>query len=410
VPPDPREGDEFFLSVPAKLDDPFPDLKYFREHRPVFFYPPLNAWFVFSYDAVHALFHEPRLSADRMKGFVDAAPAEVRADLRAFAPYVERWMLMRDGADHARVRSHMQFGLTPAVVKGLAGPIRKAADDLLDKAQARTPGRLDACGEYAFLLPAYVLSDLFGVPEADRGRIVNWSVSFIDFFNIVPITADTATRFVRSGTEMVEYTRRLLDARRGRPGGDFLGAILAHAGGGGLSDDEIAGNVMLLLLAGHVAVRNLVGNAVHLLLTHPAQLARLRADPSLIPNAVEETLRYESPVALIPRVAAEDFDWNGSAFRKGQVVQLSLASANRDAAHFPDPDRFDVTREPGKHLAFGTGVHGCFGAALAREVARAALEVLLPRAPGLRLDLARPPVWYRNAANRGPINLYVELG
>jgi cytochrome P450 len=169
-PVDPREGEQFFLNVAEKLDDPFPDLKYFRENRPVFYYAPLDTWFIFRYDDVYSLFHDARLSADRMKGFVDAAPAEVRGELRRIAPYLESWMLMKDGADHTRVRSHMQAGLTPTVVRQLSGQIQRAADQLLDR--ARPQGRLDAAAEYAFLLPAYVLSDLFGVAREDRGRVV----------------------------------------------------------------------------------------------------------------------------------------------------------------------------------------------------------------------------------------------
>jgi cytochrome P450 len=395
VPTDPREGDEFFLAVPAKLDDPFPDLAYLRERHPVFFYRPLNSWFVFPYDLVHGLLQDPRLSGDRMRGLVDAAPAAARPGVRTVVPYLETWMLMKDGADHARVRGHLQKGLTPAVVRRLAGPVRRAADELLDRGMPR--GRLDAAGDYAFLLPAYVLSDLFGVPPADRPKLIAWSLAFVGFFNVLPITTRTAGDFVRSGAEMVAYTRDLLAGRRAAGGDDFLAAV-----GGGLTDDEVAGNVMLLLLAGHLAVRNLVGNALWLLLTHPGQFARVTADPGLIPAAVEETLRFEPPVTLIPRVALEDVAAGGRTIGRGQLVQLSLAAANRDPAHFPDPDRFDIGRAAGHHLSFGAGVHGCFGAALAREIATVALETLIRRAPGLRLDPAGKIEWYRNAANRGP--------
>jgi cytochrome P450 len=405
-PADPREGNQFFLNVPEKLDNPFPDLQYFRENRPIFYYAPLNSWFVFRYDDVYSLFHDPRLSADRMKGVVDAAPEEVRGELRRIAPYLESWMLMKDGADHARVRSHMQAGLTPTVVHQLSGQIQRSADELLDRAQP--PGRLDVAGQYAFLLPAYVLSDLFGVSREDADRLVQWSLDFVAFFNNIPITVDTSRGLVRSGFAMIDYTRALIAARRARPSADFLGTLCAAQGGaGGLTDDEIAGNIMLLLLAGHVAVCNLIGNALYLLLTNPDQFARLKAEPALLHNVIEETLRYETPITMIPRVAAEDVVWHGHMFRRGQMIQLNMASANRDAAHFPDPNRFDITRPPGNHLAFGTGVHGCLGAALAREVAFIALATLLRRLPGVRLDDSGPIRWYRNAANRGPSTLPV---
>jgi cytochrome P450 len=401
---DPREAEEFFLHMPAKLDDPFPDLAYFREHRPVFYYPPLQSWFVFRFDDVSALFHDARLSADRMKGFVDSAPSECRDSLRRIAPYLETWVLMKDGADHAQLRKTLNLGFNPAQVHDLAEPIQKAVEELLDTVRPR--GRFDACGEFAFLLPAYVLSDFLGVPKEDRAKVVQWSVDFVDFFNVVPITVDTSRRLIDSGFAMMDYTRRLLRARRDRAEHDFLGTLVdAETRGERLTEDEIIGNTLLLLLAGHVAVRNLIGNVLYLLLTHPEQRAALTADPTLLRGAVEETLRFEPPVTMIPRVASEDFQWRGQLIRRGQVVQLSIASANRDGAHFADAERFDISRPPGKHLSFGIGPHGCLGATLAREQARIALTTVLRRMPGFRLDQSQPIRWYRNAGNRGPITL-----
>jgi cytochrome P450 len=401
---DPREGEEFFLNVPEKLDNPFPDLRYFREHRPVFYYPPLKTWFVFRYDDVSTLFHDARLSADRMKGFVDAAPAAVRDELRTLAPSFERWVLMKDGVDHARMRQFLNLGFNATVVHRLRGLIQQSVDDLIDRVQDQ--GHMDASGDFAFLLPAYVLSDLLGVHKGDRGKVVQWSVDFVDFFNVVPITVDTTRRMAQSASAMIDYTKSLLLERRANPQDDFLGTLVdASAEGGSFTDGEIIANAMLLLLAGHVAVRNLIGNALYLLLTHPDELARLKANPALLHNVIEETLRYEPPVTLIPRIALEDFELHGNVIRQGQLVQLSIASANRDGAHFPDAERFDIARSPGKHLSFRMGPHGCLGASLAREEASIALTTLFQRLPKLKLDASRPIQWYRNAGNRGPITL-----
>lgn len=403
---DARETDDFFLNDPRKLNDPFPDLKYFRENRPVFYYAPFEQWFVFGYEDVAGLFHDPRLSADRMKGFVDAAPPEVRNDVAKVAPYLELFVLFNDDPDHARMRKFLHRGFNLEAVHRLNDQIQEAADELLDKAQ--DSGRLDVCGEFAFLLPAYVLSDFLGVHKEDRDRVVQWSVDFIDFFNNIPITQDTARRMVLSASEMIDYTKDLLDERRARPRDDFLGTLAsAESEEGALTEEEIVANAMLLLLAGHVAVRNLVGNVVYLLLTHPEQRATLEANPELLTNAVEETLRYEPPVTLIPRIALEDFELHGNTIREGQIVQLSIASANRDEAHFSNPDAFDISRKPGRYLSFGFGPHGCLGAPLAKLESRIALETLFSRMPGLKLDESREIVWYRNAANRGPINLPV---
>ena len=399
---DEREGAAFFLNDPKKLDNPFPDLKYFRENKPVFYYPPLNQWFVFGHDDVANLFSDPRLSADRMKGFVDAAPEEVREDLKKVVPYLEMFALMNDEPDHTRIRKFLHLGFNAKVIGNLKGQIQQIADELLDRVQER--GRMDASEDYGFLLPAYILSDFMGFPKEDRHRVLQWSLDFIGFFNIIPITAETTRPMVRSATEMIDYTKRLLAERRENPRDDFLGT-LAKAKTEEITEDEIVANTMLLLLAGHVAPRNLIGNTIYLLLTHPDQFHKLRDKPELLRNALEETLRYEPPVTLIPRIALEDFELHGNTIREGQIVQLSIASANRDGAHFPDPDRFDITRKPGKILSFGHGPHGCLGAHLAMEETQIALETLFRRMPNLRLDDSREIRWYRNAANRGPESL-----
>jgi cytochrome P450 len=399
---DAREADGFFLNDPQKLDDPFPDLAYFRENRPVFYYEPLNEWFVFGYDDVASLFSDPRLSADRMKGFVDAAPEEVREDLRRVAPYLEMFVLMNDEPDHTRIRMFLHLGFNAEAIRDLKEKIQQLVDELLDRVRDR--GHMDASGDFGFLLPAYVLSDFMGFPKEDRHRVLQWSLDFIGFFNVIPITVETTRPMVRSASEMIDYTKALLAERRAKPTDDFLGT-LANAQTAEITEDEIVANAMLLLLAGHVAPRNLIGNVIYLLLTHPDQLAKLRAGPELLRNAIEETLRYEPPITLIPRIALEDFELNGNTIRQGQIVQLSIASANRDAARFPDPDRFDITRHPGRILSFGHGPHGCLGAPLAMQEAQIALETLFRRMPDLRLDESREIQWYRNAANRGPESL-----
>jgi cytochrome P450 len=399
---DEREGQNFFLNDPRKLDDPFPDLTYFRENKPVFYHADLDQWFVFGYEDVAKLFSDPRLSADRMKGFVDAAPEEVRDELREVAPYLEMFLLMNDEPDHTRLRKFLHLGFNAAAVRSLEDRIQRIADELLDRVQDR--GYMDVSEDYGFLLPAYVLSDFMGFPEKDRDRVLQWSLDFIGFFNVIPITAETTRPMVESANEMIAYTRTLLAERREEPRDDFLG-LLASVGTEEVSEDEIVANAMLLLLAGHVAPRNLIGNVVYLLLTHPDQFDKLRAEPELLRGAVEETLRYEPPVTLIPRIALEDIELRGQTIRAGQIVQLSIASANRDAARFPDPDRFDITKKPGGSLSFGHGPHGCLGALLAMREATISLETLFRRMPDMRLDASRRIKWYRNAANRGPESL-----
>jgi cytochrome P450 len=364
---------------------------------------------VFGYDDVRALFADQRLSSDRMKGLPDAAPASMRDEIRSIAPFLETWILMEDGEPHARMRGFLHRGFNAAAIAAMRPAIEAAADELLER--GLRDGRLDVAADYAFLLPAYVLSDFMGVHPADRDRIVQWSVDFIDFFNIIPITEDTSRRMVASARAMAEHARGLLAERRAQPRDDFLG-VMARAAeeAGGPSEDEIVGNAMLILLAGHVAVRNLIGNVVWLLLTHPEEHDRLRTAPELLDSAIEETLRCEPPVALIPRIAREEIELRGQRIPAGALVQLSIAAANRDPTHFPDPDRFDVARDPKGVLSFGHGPHGCLGARLAHLQAHIALERLFARVPEMRLDADREIVWYRNAANRGPERLPLLVG
>ncbi len=402
-------GEPFFMDDPATLDDPFAALARYRDSCPVYHHAPLDQWFVFRYDDVAALLRDPRMSADRMRGFVDQAPAPVRDDLRSLAPMFGSWVLMMDGAAHARLRRFINLGFNATAVQALLPSVTRAADVLLDAAAPQ--GGMDVAADYGFLLPAYVLSDFMGVPEADRARIVAWSVDFVDFFNVFPITVDTATRMVRSAREMSAYTEALLAERRARPTDDFLG-ILARAADkdDGPNTAEIVGNAILLLLAGHVAVRNLIGNVVWLLLGDPQARAALVAEPARMPDAIEETLRYEPPVTLLPRIALADVVVAGTTIPRGAVVQLSLAAANRDPAHFAAPDRFDITRRHAPALSFGHGPHGCAGAHLARLETAIALERLFARFPAFTRDEGRPVRWYRTAANRGPTELALRFG
>src|SRR5581483_6541361 len=391
-----------------KLDDPFADLAWLREHRPVYRHEPSGQWFVFPYDDVRSLFADKKMSADRIAGFAEAAPASVRNEVRQIVPYLETWLIFRDGAGHSHLRSVLHRGFNTKAIEAMREPIERIANELLDR--AGDGGRLDVAADYGFLLPAYVLSDFMGVRTEDRDRVVQWSAEFVDFFNVIPITEDTTLRMIPSATEMTEHMRRLL-AERARVGrDDFLGVMAAAARDQEMGEEEVVGSVMLLLIAGHLPVRNLIGNVAWLLLEHPTEHERLREDPSLLPSVIEEALRFEPPVTAIPRIALEDVAIRDQLISTGEIVQLSIAAANRDPSHFPDPDRFDAARNPHGVLSFGHGPHGCLGARLAKEQSTIALEVLFRRlGTHFRLDPDRELRWYRNAGNRGPEALPVRF-
>jgi cytochrome P450 len=399
---------DFFLDDPKKLDDPFADLAWLREHHPVHWHQPVNQWFVFPYDDVQSLFGDPRLGANRVAGFVDAVPEEVRGAVRALLPTFEKWLIFRDGTDHAALRAALHRGLNAKTIEALRGAIQRTASELLDR--AASTGEFDVAADYGYVLPVYVLSDFIGVPPEDRDLIVRWSAEFVDFFNVIPITVDSTQRMVNAATEMMAYIHGFLRERRSGPNGAFLEVMSAAAANGEITEEEIVGNTVLLLIAGHVAVRNLIGNVVWLLLEHPSEYRRVLEDRSLLRSAIEESLRYEPPITQIPRIALEDIRVRDQRIAAGDIIQLSIVAANRDPKHFPDPDRFDIARKPQGVLSFGHGPHGCFGALLALEQTTIALDLLFRRAgSSLRLDDRREIRWYRNAGNRGPENLPVRF-
>ena len=265
-------------------------------------------------------------------------------------------------------------------IEALRGPVERAADELLDA--AIDAGRLDVAADYGYLLPVYVLADFMGIHPEDRDQVVQWSADFVDFFNIIPITEDTAHRMVKSSTEMTAHMRGLLAERGTDKRDDFLGLMAAAARAGEITEDEVIGNTMLLLIAGHLPVRNLIGNVVWLLQQNPREYERLLAAPAMLGSVIEEALRYEPPVAAIPRIPLEDVVVRDQTIGAGEIIQLSILAANRDPSRFPDPDRFDAARNPHGAISFGHGPHGCLGARLAREQATIALEVLFRRAGG----------------------------
>jgi cytochrome P450 len=400
--------EDFFIDNPKKLDDPFADVAWLREHHPVHRHGPTGQWFVFPYDEVRSLFADKRLSADRIAGFADAAPEAVRDEVLALVPYLETWLIFRDGSAHSDLRAVLHRGFNAKAIESLREPIERAANTLLDRAV--DSGRLDVAADYGFLLPVYVLADFMGVPAEDHNRVVQWSVDFVDFFNVIPITEDTARRMITTTTEMTAYMSELLAARSTVEREDFLGLMAQAARAGEVTEEEVVGSTMLLLIAGHLPVRNLIGNVVWLLQQYPREYDRLLSDPSLLESVIEEALRYEPPVTAIPRIATEDIVVLGQTIPAGDILQLSILAANRDPSRFPDPDRFDAGRHPRGVLSFGHGPHGCIGARLAREQATIALEVLFRRAGGaIRPDESGDIRWYRNVGNRGPEALPVLL-
>jgi cytochrome P450 len=396
----------FMLDDPAVLDDPWDTFADYRDNHPVYHRADIDQWFVFRYDHVVEALRQPLLSNERMTAFRAAAPAEWQERLGPVFELFEPWLFMKDGPRHRALRTWMQTSLSGDLLRSQSPAIEACVQRLLDTFDGREG--FDLAREFAFILPLHVLAQVIGLPKDCWDRAFIWSVDITDFFNILPSNDDTCSRIIKSGLEFYDYTDHLVSLRRQSPQPDLLTNFLEHQSSD-VSERDLISNTMVLLLAGHVAVRNLIGNTVWLLLQRPDDLARACQNPKLVAHAVDESLRYEAPVSMVARVAAQDFTLADQSIRKGQFVQLALASANRDPRKFEQAERYVVDRHPNPYLSFAPGLHSCLGAALSRQQTILAVTALLERYPRLRLDPERPIEWYRNAGNRGPESLYVRV-
>jgi cytochrome P450 len=316
-------------------------------------------------------------------------------------------VLHMDDPDHARVRGPLAQALYKRVAHGRA-EVERIVDEALDRVAAL--GTFDLMAEFALPIPIDVIAAILGVDHSRLAEFRDWSEGVIQSLNPLR-TPEQTEHLVRASAALGAYMDELMAARRAAPADDLVtDMVTLQAEGADLTDSEIAINLSALLVAGNLTTTDLIGNAVRLFLTHPEELAKLRADPALVSAAVEETLRHEPPVDVTARIASHDIEVSGCPVRKSQSMLLSLRGANRDPAVFEDPHRFDITRRKSPHVAFGGGAHICIGAPLARLEAQVALGRLFARVPDLRLaDPSAPPEWRRLPFFRGLERLEVRI-
>ena len=373
------------FSSPAVQADPYPIYAELRRDEPVFWNG--NAWLISRYDDVVSLLTDPRSSSRRVDATFAVLPPEVQAELQPLRDVLNARMLLSDPPDHTRLRTLVTKTFSARAAHGRRERIQEHVDRLLGTVVAR--GEMDAMTDFATPLPSFTIADVLGVPATDEPMFTRWARDQVRIYDRLG-TAHERIEVMRQGQvsmfEMKMYLEAIIEQRRNEPQDDLITLLVqAEEEGDRLTVDEMVVMVIAVLVGGNNSTAHLLGNAIATLARYPEQRERIKANPELTRTAVEEVLRFESPVQTTSRVAKEDIEIGGQLIPTGADINVLLASANRDDAHFPEPDVFDVARQPNRHLDFAHGPHFCLGSALARNVAQVAVLSIIERLDNLSL-------------------------
>ena len=382
---------------PEVIADPYPYYHRLRESDPV--HRSALGFFVASRhaDVAHIL-RDKRFGKD----FVGRMTRRFGKEVMEEPVYrsMRHWMLQQDPPDHTRLRSLVVKAFTARRVEDMRPRIQEIVDATLDRVAER--GHMDLIADFAFRLPVTVICEMLGIPKEEHEVFHMGARTGGRLLDPVPLSRAEIDEANAGSLMQAEYFRSLFELRRRQPGEDLTSQLVqAEEEGAKLSNEELTANIILLFGAGHETTVNLIGNGLLALARNPGQLALLRNDPSLMTNAIEEFLRYDSSVQLTGRTALEDVEVGGVAVAKGESVLCLLGAANRDPAVYPDPDRLDITRPNIRPLSFGGGIHFCLGAQLARIEGEVAISTLLRRFPKLKLDNPETPDWRPTFVLRG---------
>jgi cytochrome P450 len=406
----PLELDNFF----ATIQNPYPVYTYLRENEPVRWNEMFNCFMLSRYDDVNMAFSDSRrFSSDiwtqvpERLGFMDGS--EGSQYLQQIIPFLAYNLQGMDPPGHTRQRTLMMKTFTPRMLESFRPTVQKLVDELIDQKLAE--GTMDMVADLSYPLPSNVILDLLGIPRSGRPYIKASSEAINEFVaTIFFMNTDIWRRLADVFTEVKAYLKSLIAERRKHPGDDLLTKMVqAEENGDMLSEDEIVIATNFLLFAGHETTANLIAVGMYHLMQNPEQVALLRADPSKIPVAVEELLRYVSPVHTLGRRATQDVTLHGVTIPKDSSIYLLVGAANRDAEKFPHPEKLDIHRPPMRSLGFGYGIHFCIGAALARMESQVAFETIIKRLPNLRMTVETPE-FRPNYSLRGLTALPVAFG
>ncbi len=391
------------------LADPYPTYRRIRLEAPVAWSETQHSWMLTRYDDIMFALKDPRMSnAGRMRALLEPLADRDRWSADLIADHYDSTLPFMNPPRHTPVKTTLQRAFTTKAVAALRPDVEGLVEALIDE---MAPDDQDLMTQLATLLPINVIGKMLGVPAPDRAQFRPWTNRIFAIFSAGVPSQETVRTGAQSLFEMRTYLGALIEERRREPRGDLISELIeiSKAEGSPLTDEVVLANCVTLYTAGHETTSGFIGNAFLALFRHPEQLLRLREDPELVPNAVEELLRYDSSVQKAWRLATEDVDIGGVTIPGGDRVSAMTAAANRDPGHFPDPDRLDIERKIDRHLAFGHGTHFCLGAMLARLEAVAAITIYLRRFPMAR-HVEEGLVWGPDVSFRSLLALPVRVG
>lgn len=375
--------DPFIAPTREFYQNPYPTLARLREEEPVFWSEKGQYWLVTRYEYAREILGDLHFE----KGVRRWKPLDMMAKFfpnQEMLGFRQRSMLNQNPPDHTRLRSLVNKAFTPSMITQMRSHIEAIANELIDKIESK--GQLDLVQDFSFPLPATVIAEMLGVPVKDRDRFKTWSHAMVSVLEPAPHVMNIA-KTMHAYQELTDYLKPLVEERRKERRDDLISALVAaEEDGSKLTEAELLSNTVLLLIAGHETTTNLIGNGILALLRNPDQMQLLKEKPDLMPSAVLEFLRYDSPVQIVRRIADSEMEVGGRKVMPEQAVVVSLGAANRDQSVFTDADRLDVTRANAKqHLAFGHGIHHCLGSTLAETEGQIAIGAVLKRMPNLKL-------------------------
>jgi cytochrome P450 len=383
--------DSFLVSEPF-LKDPYPALRQLREEDPVHWSDAIGGWVLTRYDDIVVSFKDTDHFSNegRLARAVEHLAPESRLKLKTFEEhYRTKGLLHSDPPDHTRLRALVTRAFTPRTVEAMQPRIRAIADELLSNVEPL--GRMDVIRDLAVTLPITVLAEIMGMPPEEKLLVKGWADALLAFQGVNNPSERILESAQKTLVELKGYLADLVRAKRRKPGTDLLSQLVgAESEGEKLSESELINTAITLLVAGHETSTSLIGNGIYTLLHNEGQWRLLQKDPSLLPSAIEEILRYESPVSRQPRLMKQDVEIGGRRLRQGQMLFQMLNAANRDPGYFPEPDLFDIRRQKNRHIAFGMGIHFCVGALLARTEASLVFQRVIERFPKIHLTDAAP--------------------